>query len=243
MDKFALVTGASRGIGKAIALRLAREGYNLIINSRISHEALNNVAKEIEAEGVKCLPIIADVSDYFAVEKMFKEISSFTDNLSCVVNNAGISHIGLFTQTSPQKWNELINNNINSAYNICYFAVPSMINSKKGSIINISSIWGITGASMEVAYSTTKAALNGFTKSLAKELGPSNIRVNAIACGAIDTEMNSWMTPEDIQSFEAGISLCRFGKPEEVADLVIFLASDSSSYLTGEIISLDGGSL
>jgi len=243
MKKTVLITGASRGIGKAIAKKFAHSNYNVIINCKSNFDALMNVAEEIQSLGVLCLPIMADVSDYSQVKKMFAIIEDFSPTLDCVVNNAGISYIGLFTETSPEKWQELISTNLTSIYNVCHCAVPKMIKEKKGNIINISSIWGINGASMEVAYSAAKSGLHGFTKALAKELGPSHIRVNAIACGAIETEMNNWLSDEDRTAFEENVALCRFGKVEEVANLTYYLASDDSSYLTGEIIKLDGATL
>lgn len=243
MKKTVLITGASRGIGKAIARKFATLDYNVIINCKNNFDALMEVAEEIQKLGVLCLPVMADVSNYSQVKKMFDIIDDFSPTLDCIVNNAGISHVGLLTETSPEKWQELINTNLTSAYNICHQALPKMIQQKKGSIINISSIWGISGASMEVAYSAAKSGLHGFTKALAKELGPSHIRVNSIACGAIETDMNSWLSDEEKANFEETIPLCRFGKADEIADLAYFLASDSSSYLTGEIIKLDGGTL
>lgn len=243
MKKTVLVTGASRGIGKAIALKFAQSNYNVIINCIKNFDALMSVAEEIQSLGVLCLPVMADVSDYTEVEKMFEIIEEFSPTLDCIVNNAGIAHVGLFTETSPDKWQQIINTNLTSAYNICHLAVPKMVQQKKGAIINISSIWGISGASMEVAYSAAKSGIHGFTKALAKELGPSHIRVNAIACGAIETDMNKWLSDDERADFEEGIALCRFGKIIEVAELAYFLASDNSSYLTGEIIKLDGGTL
>lgn len=239
--KTVLVTGASRGIGKAIALRFARGGYDVIINASKSINDLLSVKEEAESFGVKCLPVLADVSTYEAVKHMFEEIALVFPSIDCVINNAGKSHIGLFTETTPEIWNDIIQSNLTSAYNICYCALPRMIQEKSGVIINISSIWGIRGASTEVAYSASKSGLNGLTKALSKELGPSNIRVNAIACGAIETSMNSWLTPEEKSDFTQSIALCRFGKVNEVADLAFYLASSEASYLTGEIIKLDGG--
>lgn len=239
--KTVLITGASRGIGKAIALKFAAENYQVIINCSKSMQELMQVADEIKALGSHCHPIMADVSNYREVSEMFEEIALFTPSLDCIINNAGTSYIGLITETTPEKWNEIISTNLTSVYNVCHHALPDMIRNKCGSIINISSIWGITGASTEAAYSASKGGVNAFTKALAKELGPSSIRVNAIACGAIDTSMNSWLSQEDKEAFEENISLCRFGKAEEVAELAFFLASKQSSYLTGEVIRLDGG--
>ncbi|MBC7959985.1 MAG: SDR family oxidoreductase, partial [Vallitaleaceae bacterium] len=208
-----------------------------------SMKELLEVTEEVKALGANCLPVLADVSDYEAVKEMFEEISLFCENIDCVINNAGMSHVGLFTDMTTYCWDKIISTNLTSAFNICHHSVPNMIRAQSGTIINISSIWGIVGASMEVAYSASKGGLNAFTKALAKELGPSHIRVNAIACGAIETSMNTWLSDEEKQSFEEGIALCRFGKTEEVANLAFFLASEAAGYLTGEIIRLDGGAL
>lgn len=243
MKKTVLVTGASRGIGKAIAIKFAKSNYNVIINCVHNFDDLMQVAEEIQSYGALCLPIMADVSNYEAVQKMFRIMEEFSPTLDCIINNAGISHVGLFTETTPEIWSQMIGTNLTSIYHTCHFGVPKMLHQHRGSIINISSIWGITGASMEVAYSAAKSGVHGFTRALAKELGPSHIRVNAIACGAIDTDMNRWLCPEDKSVFEESIALCRFGKTEEVADLAFFLASDTSSYLTGEVIKLDGGTV
>lgn len=243
MVKTVLVTGASRGIGKAIALKFAKENYKVIINASKSFSELLSVSDEINGLGGQCLPILADVSDYEAVRYMFEEIDLFCPFLDSVINNAGISYIGLLTETPPEIWGKVISTNLTSLYNICHLALPKMISKKAGAIVNISSIWGLQGASMEVAYSASKGGINAFTKALAKELGPSQIRVNAIACGAIETSMNSWLQVSEKAAFEESIALCRFGKAEEVAALAYFLASDQAKYLTGEIIRLDGGTL
>ena len=242
-NKTVLVTGASRGIGKAIALKFAKEKYNLIINASKSSKDLLAVAEEVRSYGVDCYPILADVSNYHAVTHMFEEILLTYPQIDVIINNAGISHVGLFTDIHYDQWQHLINTNLNSVFNICHHAVPILLRKKSGHIINISSIWGLVGASCEVAYSTSKGAIHAFTQSLAKELGPSNIHVNAIACGAIDTSMNHFLSPEERNAFEQDIALCRFGKVEEVADVAYFLASENSSYLTGEIIKLDGGTI
>lgn len=241
MSKTALITGASRGIGRAIALEFARNNYHLILNTKQSVQDLMELTDMVREMGAIAHPIIADVSDFKSVQEMFEEIDMTQPPVDVVINNAGISHIGLFTETTPDIWDRIIFTNLTSIYNICYQAANRMVKRQFGNIINISSIWGLDGASMEVAYSASKGGVHAFTKALAKELGPSNIRVNAIACGAIETSMNSWLSAEEKQDFEDGISLCRFGTPEEVAKLALFLASDNSSYMTGEIIRLDGG--
>ncbi|PKM95101.1 MAG: 3-oxoacyl-ACP reductase [Firmicutes bacterium HGW-Firmicutes-1] len=243
LKKTVLITGASRGIGKAIALKFAKENYNVIINCSSSLQELLAVSEEVKRLGADCLPILADVSDYESVSNMFQEINILFPFIDCIINNAGISCVGLFTETSPETWNKVIQTNLTSIYNVCHHAIPKMISQKTGSIVNISSIWGISGASLEVAYSASKSGIHGFTQALAKELGPSNIRINAIACGAVETSMNNWLSSEEREAFEASIALCRFGKVEEIADLAFFLASENASYLTGEIIKIDGGTL
>ena len=239
--KTILITGASRGIGKSIALNFAKKGHNIIINCSTSFNDLLRTAEEIQQYGVTCLPVMADVSNYNAVKQMFDEIFLIFDKIDIVINNAGISNVGLFTDMTEEAWDNVINTNLKSLFNVCHFCVPNMISRKCGNIINISSIWGITGASCEVAYSASKGGVNSFTKALAKELGPSNIRVNAIACGVINTTMNSFLTNEDKQILIDEIPMDRMGNAEEVADLCYYLCSNQSSYLTGQVITLDGG--
>lgn len=235
--KVALVTGASRGIGKAIAEAFAKEGYDLFITCRDSVKVLEGFADSLsEKYNITCTPCAGDISNPDDVEKIFENIYE----LDVLVNNAGISYIGLLTDMSVDEWNSVISVNLNSAFYMCKKAVPLMLSKKEGKIINISSIWGERGASMEVAYSASKGGLNAMTKALAKELAPSNIQVNAIACGLIDTDMNSHFSQEEIESIIDEIPADRIGKPEEVAELVIKL-SEGNKYLTGQIIGFDGG--
>lgn len=240
-NKAVLVTGASRGIGKEIALSFAKKGANLIINSSRSKEQLEAVKREIESLGCQCYSFLGDVSDYQFVASMFENIYKHFEQVDVLINNAGISHIGLFTETTVTQWKRIIDVNLNSVYNCSYFALPPMIKNHRGNIINISSIWGVTGASCEVAYSASKGGVNSFTKALAKELGHSNIRVNAIACGVIDTDMNTWLSPEEKSELLDQIPLMKMGSSQDVANLCIYLASDESKYITGQIIRLDGG--
>lgn len=240
-NKTVLVTGSSRGIGKAIAIKYAKEGYNVAINCSSSFNELIDTADLIKSYGVSCLPIMADVSDSNSVKEMFEEIKVIFGNVNIVINNAGISSIKLFTDITEDEWDNMINTNLKSLFNVCHQAVPNMIKNQYGSIVNITSMWGITGASCEVAYSASKGGVNAFTKALAKELAPSHIRVNAIACGLIETTMNSCLTKEDLDSIIEEIPSNRIGKPEEVANLCYYLSSADSSYLTGQIITLDGG--
>lgn len=238
--KTVLVTGSSRGIGKAIAVKYAKKGYNVVINCRKDKELLEKVKKEIEGYQTSCLTFTGDVGDYQVCEEMFKSIKKQFGSLDILVNNAGISYIGLLTDMGIEDWNKIVQNNLTSVFNCCRLAVPDMVAMKKGNIINISSVWGSTGASCEVAYSTTKGGINAFTRALAKELAPSNIQVNAIACGAIDTEMNRFLTDEELMTLIDEIPAGRLGRAEEVADFV-YAVTHKNEYLTGQIIRLDGG--
>lgn len=243
-DEIVLVTGSSRGIGKAIAKAFAEKGAKVVLNAATSKERLIKTYETFIAEGFNVTYFFGDLSDFEIAKMLFEHIKShFGDSPSIIINNAGISYVGLFTDTTPQLWNKVLTVNLNSAYHCCYLGTPSMIHKHQGTIINITSIWGNVGASCEVAYSTSKAALNGFTKSLAKELGPSNIRVNGIACGWIDTDMTSCYSEEEKAAFVEDIPLCRVGKVDDVANTCLYLASLEASYVTGQIITLDGGLL
>ena len=239
--KTVLVTGSSRGIGRAIALAFAKKGYHVFLNCNHSVIDADRVRAEIEAiPGASCDIAIGDVGNPDNVNEMFKKIYKHCDALDVLVNNAGISHIGLMSEMSTKEWNRLIQTNLSSVFYCSHEAVPKMVSKKGGKIINISSMWGTTGASCEVAYSASKAGVHGFTKALAKELAPSNIQVNAIACGAIETSMNAHLSEEERLSLEIEIPAGRFGTPEEVAELVLQVA-ESPAYLTGQIIGIDGG--
>jgi len=237
MNKNALITGASRGIGKAIAEAFAAEGYNLILtcsNTLPDLQALaDNLTRQYE---ISCVPLQADMGNYDHVKKVFQQISS----LDVLINNAGISHIGLLTDMTVEEWQRIMAVNLDSLFYTSKLAIPLMLQKHQGRIINISSVWGTMGASMEVAYSASKGGVNTFTKALAKELAPSNIQVNAIACGVIDTSMNSCFSPEDLDALRAEIPADRLGTPEEVARLALQLAT-GPSYMTGQIITIDGG--
>lgn len=241
MKPTVLITGASRGIGQAIAYRFAQEGFPLIINCSKSTDALMTLKEElVEKYHIPVLASVGNIGDYSYVEQLFEEIKTKFDGVDIVVNNAGISHIGLLTDMTPKEWHNLVDINLSSAFYTSKLAIPYMLSKKQGKIINISSVWGNVGASCEVAYSASKGGLNSFTKALAKELAPSNIQVNAIACGCIDTEMNQCFSEEERQDLINEIPAGRFGTPKEVADLVYSL-SNEHSYLTGQIITLDGG--
>ncbi len=239
-NNYVLVTGASRGIGKEIAITFASHGHNLIILSRHNMEKLQSVKEDIESYGVKCLSFQTDVSDNSSILQLKHQLQEMKISVSTIINNAGISFFGLLQDTSPEDWNNIIATNLSSCFYICKAFIDDMIAKKSGHIINISSVWGNVGASCEVAYSASKGGINGFTKALAKELAPSGISVNAIACGAIDTEMNSRLSEEERLQLEYDIPYGRMGTALEVAKLTYNIAA-SDTYLTGQIITLDGG--
>lgn len=241
MGKTVLITGASRGIGKAIAHQFAKAGYSIVINCSKSADDLNALKQELEnLYHIPVLASVGNVGDYNYVVQIFAEIKTQFGGVDILVNNAGISYIGLLTDMDVEDWHNLMNINLSSAFYTSKLAIPYMLSKKEGKIINISSVWGNVGASCEVAYSASKGGLNAFTKALAKELAPSNIQVNAIACGCIDTAMNQCFSSEERQLLQDEIPAGRFGTPEEVAALVYTLATDCN-YMTGQILTLDGG--
>ena len=238
--KTVLETGDTRGIGKAIAVKFAKKNYNVVINCVRSQERLMQTKKEIESYQVPCLAFMGDMGDMSQCEALFKQIKKQFSALDVLVNNAGISYIGLLQDMKTEDWDRIIRTNLTSVFNLSKLAIPDMVARKYGKIINISSVWGNVGAACEVAYSATKGGINAFTKALAKELAPSNIQVNAVACGAIDTEMNQFLEEEELIALVEEIPTGRLGKAEEVADLVYHLGY-KNSYLTGQVIGLDGG--
>ncbi len=242
MKKTAIITGASRGIGKACALELAKQFDYLVINSFAHPEDLEQTKQEIEQLGKTCLAISGDIGDYAFAEQFIKQATDTFPNIDLLVNNAGISYVGLLTDMTIHDWNHIINTNLTSVFNCCNRIIPHMVHRKSGHIINISSMWGISGASCEVAYSATKGGINAFTKALAKELAPSNIRVNALACGAIDTQMNACFNEEERTALCDDIPACRFGTASEIAQMISQLYQ-TPFYLTGEVIKIDGGYL
>ncbi len=241
-NKIILVTGSSRGIGKAIAKAFARCGGHVILNSNRNELELIETYHSLKKMGYQVSYFKADLSKYQCCVDLFDFILQKTGNYpEIIINNAGISHIGLLTDTLPEMWDKIINTNLNSAYYCSYLALPHMIRNQSGSIINISSIWGSVGASCEVAYSTSKSAIHGLTRALAKEVGPSNIRVNAIACGWIDTDINNVFNDDERTTFISSVPLMRAGTVTDVANTCLHLASNKASYITGQIITLDGG--
>lgn len=241
MKSTVLITGASRGIGRAIATAFAKNGYQLVITCSKSEQELLSLAKELQTlYHVDILISIGNIADYQYVTSLFKEIQHRFGGIDILINNAGISYVGLLTDMSIADWNQIIHTNLTSIFSTSKLAIPYMLQKKAGKIINISSVWGTVGASCEVAYSASKGGMNSFTKALAKELAPSNIQVNAIACGCIDTQMNACFSQEEQDALVEEIPAGRFGTPEEVAAFVLDLA-EKHSYLTGQIITLDGG--
>lgn len=238
--KVVLVTGASRGIGKAIAVKFAKKGYNVIINCAHREQELMQAKREIEGYQVSCTAFLGDMGDLSVCEQLFQLIRKQYGGLDVLVNNAGISYIGLLQDMTAEDWDRILHTNLTSVFNCCKLAIPVMLSAGHGKIVNISSVWGSVGASCEVAYSATKGGINAFTKALAKELAPSNIQVNAVACGAIDTEMNQWMAEDELIALVDEIPTGRLGRAEEVADLVYHLGY-KNAYLTGQVIGLDGG--
>lgn len=238
--KTVLVTGASRGIGKAVAVKFAKKGYNVAINCIHSEERLLQTKKELESYQISCLAQMGDMGDIEQCKELFTQIRRQFGSLDVLVNNAGISYIGLLQDMSSEAWDRLLRTNLTSVFNCCKLAIPMMLEKKQGKIVNISSVWGVCGASCEAAYSATKGGINALTKALAKELAPSNVQVNAVACGAIDTEMNQFLEEDELIALIDEIPAGRLGKAEEVADLVYHLGY-KNSYLTGQIIGLDGG--
>lgn len=238
MRKVILVTGASRGIGNNIAKNLAKENI-VIANYNKSEIEAKKLKKDLEEKNINIDIIKADVCNRKQVQEMIKQILDNYGHIDVLINNAGISQYKLFTDITDNDWGEIMNTNLNANFIVTQEVVKNMIQNKEGLIVNISSIWGITGAAMEVAYSTSKAGIIGLTKSLAKELGPSNIRVNAIAPGIINTEMNSKFSKEEINNIKEEIPLEKIGEPEEITKCIEWLIKDN--YTTGQIISINGG--
>lgn len=240
-SKVAFITGASRGIGRAIAEEFARHGYCLAINCKNSGEALLSYAEELANRyHITCLPLFGDAGEEPFIIEAFQAIDHKFGRIDVLVNNAGISKIGLLADLSLREWDQILQTNLTSLFCCCKHAIPRMLRSQSGSILNISSVWGTVGASCEVAYSASKGGVNAFTKALAKELAPSHISVNAIAFGVIDTPMNQCFTPEERSQLMEDIPAGRFGAPQEAAQLALTLV-EAPSYLTGQVVAMDGG--
>lgn len=239
VNKVVVVTGSSRGIGAEIVKLLAKSGHTVILNYSKSEDCAKSVENELKNLGYTVDIFKADVSKKEEAESLVKFAVNKYGRIDVLINNAGISQTKLFTDITDEDWQNMLNNNLNSAFYCTREAVKNMIHNKQGLIINMSSIWGVTGASMEVHYSTAKAGLIGFTKALAKELGPSNIRANAIAPGIIDTDMCNEYSVEEKEKIKEEIPLERIGTAENIAKCVKWLIEDD--YVTGEVISINGG--
>ena len=237
--KTVIVTGGSRGIGASIVKELAKCGYNVVLNYKKSEEAAKNIQKELRKQDLSIEIFKADVSKRAEVKELVKFTLDKFKNVDILINNAGIDQIKLFTDITDDDWNTMMQVNVNSVFYCTQEVLENMIHNKKGCIINISSIWGSIGASCEVHYSASKAAIEGMTKALAKELGPSNIRVNSIAPGIVNTDMNKQLAKEELEEIKKEIPLRRIAEPDEIAKSVKWLIEDE--YISGQIIAVNGG--
>lgn len=241
MSKTVIVTGASKGIGATTAIHFAERGYNVVINYNNSYQSAKLLTTSLKSRGFSVIQIKADVSNRMETDLLIKETIDKFGSIDILVNNAGISQIGLIDEIDDYDAQRIFDVNLKGVYNCCRSVTPYMVNQNYGRIINITSMWGQVGASCEVAYSASKAGVIGLTKALAKELAPSNITVNAISPGLIETSMNANVSIDDLNSFVEDIPLGRIGNTSDVANAVLFLANDSSDYITGQIIGVNGG--
>lgn len=241
MNKTAIITGSSRGIGRAAAKRLAGEGYNVCINYIEREDKAEELLQELKNDGCNAIVCRADVGDRSQVEKMVKETERKLGPVSLLVNNAGVAGQALFQDVTDELWDKYFSTNLNGARNTIQAVLPGMLDRKFGCIINVSSIWGLHGASCEVTYSCTKHALIGLTRSLAMELAPSNIRVNCVAPGVINTDMVQVLGKDVLKELAEQTPLSRLGTPEDIANAVNFLASEEASFITGQVLVSDGG--
>ena len=243
MDKCALITGATRGIGKQIAITLAKQGYNIALNYRKENEELENTKKEIEKIGVQILAVKGDVANFEDCENFVKQVIERFGQIDVLVNNAGITKDMLLMRMKKEDFEQVIDTNLVGTFNVTKNVVPYMMKARSGRIIHISSVVGISGNAGQTNYSASKAGIIGFTKSLAKEIASRNILVNAVAPGFIETNMTDVLKDDVKQEIAKNIPLKRMGTTQDVANVVKFLASDDSSYITGQVINVDGGML
>lgn len=243
MDKCALITGSTRGIGKQIAITLAKQGYNIALNYRKENEELENTKKEIEKIGVQILAVKGDVANFEDCENFVKQVIERFGQIDVLVNNAGITKDMLLMRMKKEDFEQVIDTNLVGTFNVTKNVVPYMMKARSGRIINISSVVGISGNAGQTNYSASKAGIIGFTKSLAKEIASRNILVNAVAPGFIETNMTDVLKDDVKQEIAKNIPLKRMGTTQDVANVVKFLASDDSSYITGQVINVDGGML
>lgn len=236
-----LITGASRGIGAACARAFAEAGFDVAVNYMNSVDKARALAEELRALSVRAIAVKADVSDSAQVRDMFDTVRAQLGPVDVLVNNAGISVTGLLTDMSDSEWSKLMDTNLSSVFYCCREALPDMIRAHKGSIVNIASMWGETGASCEAAYSAAKAGVIGLTKALAKEVGPSGIRVNAVSPGVVMTDMMKGFSSEDVDALRDETPLCALGDPDDIANAAVFLSSDKAGFITGQVLSVNGG--
>ena len=239
--KYALITGGSRGIGAAAARLFARRGWGVAVGCRENTERAQALARELEGLGVPALAVAADVSDPAQAGRMVDTVLGRFPRLDVLVCSAGISHVGLISQITGEEWRRLFAVNVDGVHHCCRAVLPHMLGRQSGTIVTVSSMWGQVGASCEAAYSATKGAVIAYTKALAKELGPSHIRVNCVAPGVIDTEMNAHLTPDDLAALAEETPLGRIGTAEDAAAAIAFLASDEAAFLTGQVVCPNGG--
>ena len=239
--KTVLITGASRGIGAASAKLFAANGYTVAVNYHRSKQCAEQVVNEIIASGGDAFAVCADVSNEDAVKQMMCFVRQRVGHIDVLIHNAGVAKQALLTDTTADEWRQMLGVHVDGAFYCCKEAIPLMLQNEGGKILIVSSMWGVTGASCEVAYSTAKAALIGFSKALAKELGPSNITVNCVAPGVINTDMCKSLDDQTMQELKEETPLQRIGTPEDVANTLLFLSSDKSSFITGQVIGINGG--
>ncbi len=240
-NKTALITGGSRGIGEAIVLKFAEHGANIAFTYLSSDEKAKALEDKLTAMGVKAKAYKSDAADFAAAEALAADVAQTFGGIDICVNNAGISRDNLLLRVSPDQWDEVMHANLKSVFNLTKQVIRTMMKARKGSIINMSSIVGVKGNAGQSSYAASKAGIIGFTKSIAQELGSRNVRCNAIAPGFVETDMTHYLKDGDASSWFEKIPLQRFGKPEEIADVALFLASDMSNYVTGQVISACGG--
>ena len=241
MSKTVLITGASKGIGANMAIRFAEKGYNVVMNYNNSVQSALILQRSLKESGYNVIAYKANVKNRLEVDLMIKEALYRFGSIDILINNAGIANQSLITELSEQDWNDIIGVNLTGVFNCTQAVLPHMINQKSGKIINISSMWGEVGASCEVAYSAAKAGVIGFTKALAKEVGPSGITVNCITPGLIETSMNQDLTVEDITAIVEDTPMGRIGSTDDVATAALFLSSDEAQFITGQILGVNGG--
>ncbi|MBE6989796.1 MAG: glucose 1-dehydrogenase [Ruminococcaceae bacterium] len=241
MEKIALVTGSSRGIGRAVAAQLARSGWAVCVNYRVREDCARSLAEELRAEGCRVMTAQADVSQRVQVDAMVGRVEETFGSVSLLVNNAGVAGQALFQDITDELWHRYFSVNVDGAFHAIQAVLPPMLHAHEGCIVNISSIWGQRGASCEVTYSATKAALIGLTRSLAAELAPTHIRVNCVAPGVIRTDMLDTLPPEVLPQLAQETPWGRLGTPEDVARAVAFLASEQADFITGQVLTVDGG--